>query len=134
MKSRRGRKQADEALLMALACGATVENAAAKAGICSRTAHRRLKNPEFEKRLDAVRADMLNRTTDMLTASATESVRTLLSLQASTQPPAVRLGAARAILEIGVRYRETNDLAQRLAALEEQLALNAAAGPRDAWS
>ena len=46
----RTRKTADEALLRALACGATVENAARTAGISARTAHRRLKEEAFQKR------------------------------------------------------------------------------------
>ena len=33
-------------------------------------------------------------------------------------PPAVRLGAARAVLEIGLKVREAADVEQRLAALE----------------
>jgi len=44
----RGRKEADEALLQALACGATVETAAQRAGIGERTAYRRLADPEFQ--------------------------------------------------------------------------------------
>lgn len=46
----RGRRNADEALLAALACGATVENAARTVGISARTAHRRLKEEGFQKR------------------------------------------------------------------------------------
>jgi hypothetical protein len=33
----------------------------------------------------------------------------------------VRLGAARAVLEIGMKVRETAELEERLAALEQQL-------------
>jgi hypothetical protein len=120
MKARRGRKNADDALVLALACGATIENAASKAGVCPRTAHRRLKDPEFVKRLDDLRADMLERATAMLTAAAMEAVKTLVSLQATTIAPAVRLGAARTILEMGAKYREAADLAQRIATLEKE--------------
>jgi len=38
----RGRKNADQLLLMALACGATVEAAARSAGISQATVYRRL--------------------------------------------------------------------------------------------
>jgi hypothetical protein len=42
---------ADKALLTALACGATVEQAARKAGLGERTVYRRLDDPEFLQRL-----------------------------------------------------------------------------------
>ena len=68
-----------------------------------------------------MRADMLQRTAGALTAASTESVRTLLELQKPSAPPAVRLGAARSILEIGIKLREAADLEERLSALEQQL-------------
>lgn len=118
-----GRKRADDALILALACGAQVEAAAAKAGVSSATAFRRLKDPEFKARLDAARADMVTRATAMLTAAAMEAVKTLLDLQGTKQPPATRLGAAKSVLEIGNRLRTEVDLAARLGALERALGL-----------
>jgi hypothetical protein len=106
---------------MALACGASVESAAQSAGISRRTAHRRLADPVFQARLHQVRADMVERTAGMLTAAAGEAVKTLLALLKEEIAAATRLGAARAILELGVRMRETAELAERIAALEAQL-------------
>jgi hypothetical protein len=68
-----------------------------------------------------MRADMIQRTAGALTAASTESVRTLLELQKPSAPPAVRLGAARSILEIGIKLRVAADLEERLSALEQQL-------------
>jgi hypothetical protein len=78
---------------------------------------------EFGRRLSAVHADMVKRASGMLTAAALESVKTLLTLQAASNPPAVRLGAARSVLEIGMKLREAADLEARVAALEQQLTL-----------
>jgi hypothetical protein len=119
--AQQGRRNADEALLLALACGATVEAAAQKAGISQATAYRRLAEPAFRQRLQEVRADLVQRTAGALTAAAQEAVRTLLALQKDNVPAAVRLGAARAVLEIGVKLRESAELAERVAALEAQL-------------
>src|SRR5437870_8305184 len=116
-----GRQSADDVLVVALACGSTLENAARKANVSARTAHRRLADPAFKKRLADVRADMVQRTSGMLTAASLEAVKTLVELQASLQAPAIRLGAARTILELGVRLRETIELSERLQALEEQV-------------
>jgi hypothetical protein len=118
----RGRQNADEMLLMALACGATVEAAAQKAGVSRGTANRRLNDPDFRQRLQEVRSEMVQRTAGMLTAAAGEAVKTLLDLQKNTVPHASRLGAARSVLEIGIKMRESADLEARLAAVEAQLA------------
>ena len=116
-----GRKSADERLLVALACGATVEAAARAAGVSESTAYRRLRDPAFCQRLQAARGDMVQRTSGMLTAAAGEAVKTLLALQKEAVPAPVRLGAARAILELGMKLRQVAELEQRLADLEEQL-------------
>jgi hypothetical protein len=116
--------KADSTLLLALACGATVEAAARQAGLSERTVYRRLAQPEFRQRIQALRADMVQRASGALTAAATEAVRTLLALQKDSVAAAVRLGAARAVLEIGIKMREVADLEGRIAALEEQLAVS----------
>jgi hypothetical protein len=112
------RKKNEDALLLALACGATVEAAARQCELTERTVYRRLKETAFRGRLQALRADMVQRAAGMLTAAAAEAVRTLLSLQKQAVPATVRLGSARAILEIGMKLREVVDLEARLSALE----------------
>jgi hypothetical protein len=117
----RTRKNTDELLITALACGASVDSAAHSAGMSARTVHRRLKEPAFQERLLEARADMLQRTAGMLTAAGLESVKTLITLQQTTNTGSVRLGAARSVLEMGVKVREASELVQRLAALESQV-------------
>jgi hypothetical protein len=120
-------KKADQALLLALACGATVENAARKAGISERTAYRRLDNPAFVQQLQKLRADLVQRTAGMLSGAGLGAVKTLVDLQQDASvPAAVRRGSARDVLEFGIKYREAADLEQRIAALEERLADRAA--------
>src|SRR5437764_1112176 len=117
----RHKKGSDDRLLMTLACGATVETAARSLGLSERTVYRRLSDPDFCRRLQQLRAEMVQRTAGMLTAAAGEGVKALLALVKEGTPPAVRLGAARAVLELGLKVREAAELEQRLAALEEQL-------------
>lgn len=119
--ARKGRYTADHNLLIALACGATIESAARTAGVSATTVYRRMRNPEFHAELQRVRAEMVQRTAGMLTGAAGEAVKTLVALQDLTTPPPVRLGAARAILELGLRLRETVELAERIAAVEARL-------------
>jgi hypothetical protein len=61
MADGRGRK-AEEVLLLALACGATVEGAARQAGLSERSAYRRLADKNFRRRLREMRDDMVQRT------------------------------------------------------------------------
>ena len=112
------RKKNEDALLLALACGATVEAAAKQCDLTDRTIYRRLQDPDFRARLQELRADMVKRAAAMLTAAATKAVQTLLSLQKESVSANVRLGAARAVLEIGIKVRELVDLESRIAALE----------------
>ncbi len=105
-------------ILQTLACGATQEAAALKAGVNRRTVIRRLKDPEFRRRLTELKADMANRTSAMLTASGGEFAKTLLALVKENVRDTVRLGAARAGLELGMKSREKVELEARIAALE----------------
>ena len=111
----------DTPLLMALACGASPEQAARQCGLSARTVFRRLRQPDFVRELQAVRDDMVRRSAGMLTAAAGEAVKTLVSLMSGAVPPATRLGAARAVLEIGIKVREVTELAERVAALEDRI-------------
>jgi hypothetical protein len=127
-KTTNGRQRADDQLLMALACGATIQAAAKQSGLAERTIYKRLKQPDFQLRLRDVQTDILKRTTGALTAAATESVRTLLELQKPGVPPSTRLGAARAVLELGIKMREIVELEVRLVELEQRVELEMAPG------
>ena len=117
-----GRRQADQVLLVALACGATIEAAAQKAGLSQATVYRRLQDPEFKKRIQQTQSDMVKRASGTLTAAGMEAIKTLLALlQSSATPAAVRLSAARAVLELGNKLRENVDFEERIRALEKRL-------------
>jgi hypothetical protein len=113
--------RADEVLLTALACGASQEGAAQQAGVSRSTVKRRLADPAFRRRLEEFRADRLQRTAATLTAAGPEFVKTLVELAGPKSPPATRLGAARAGLELGVKLRELANLEERMTALEDQM-------------
>jgi hypothetical protein len=116
-----GRKSADEQLRWALACGATVESAAQKAGISARTAHRRLQDPKFRQSLRELKADIVQRSSSTLAAASGEAIKTLVGLLNPKETSAVRLGASRAIVQLGMRLREVTELEERIAALEQRI-------------
>jgi hypothetical protein len=114
------KEQRDERILMALACGSTIEQAATKGEVTAKTVQRRMQEPEFRKRLHMLRSEMVSRAASMLTAAALEAVKTLLSLQNENVQAAVRLGAAKAVLELGAKLRENVELEERIRQLEEK--------------
>jgi len=120
-------KNANQVLRNALACGATVEAAALKAGVSSATVYRRLKDKKFQAELQQTLLDMVKRTAGGVTALGIEAVRTLAELLKPTMPANLRLGAVRIALESGIKLREVADFEQRLLALEEFVAESQAA-------
>src|SRR5262245_4176812 len=104
-----GRRKREDALAVALAGGQTLRAAAAAAGIGERTATRRWADPFFRQRVAELRTDMVNRATGKLADAMTEAVDTLRGLLAAAFETA-RLGAARSILELGHKLRESVEL------------------------
>jgi hypothetical protein len=121
--ARTSNKETDRALLRALSCGATVENAARKAGVAERTVYRRLADPAFQAELKKASMEMLQRTAAMLCGAGIGCIKTLVDLQGDVAvTPSVRRRAARDVLDLSLKYRDRADLEPRLAAAEEQLA------------
>src|SRR6187455_3152407 len=113
-------RRGDATFVAALAAGASVVAAAKQAGISEATAHRRLREPATRKLVEDARAEILARAVAKLTVASTEAADTLRRLLYSDMDFA-KLAAARSILELGSKLREHEDLAARVAALEERL-------------
>jgi hypothetical protein len=114
------------AAALALASGKSQVDAATAAGVHPRTVRRWLKRPAFRQRVAELRDGMtsaaLGRLTEGMTAAA-DTLRVLLSDPASR----VRLGAARALLSLGLELRQHVELSARLVVLEQRTAESAAA-------
>jgi hypothetical protein len=95
--------------------------AANKAGLSRRTVYRRLADPDFRAQVTEVRAEMVRRAAGMVSAAGLGAAKTLTALQESATSESVRLGAARATIELGCKLRETVEWTERLAALEGRL-------------
>jgi hypothetical protein len=116
------RRRSDEKLLLALACGASVESAARSVGVSPRTAHRRLKDPEFQRQLGKLKRDMMERASSILAAGTLEAAKSFLAFQDPSTPQAVRLGAARSIFQYSLKVQERLDFEERITALENSSA------------
>jgi hypothetical protein len=101
----------DKQLLLAIANGQTIGNAAASAGYSRRTAHRRLVSPEFQRRLNELRQGQVDAAVEELTEAAPKAVRTIIDLMDCVQPN-IRLQAAKLILDMTVNTRRHDAPAQ----------------------
>jgi type II secretory pathway component PulF len=113
-------KKGDAALIVALAKGLTARSAATEAGLSERTVYRRLQDPAFRQAVDAARSQLVSETLGRLISSGVSAAATLQALL-KARSEHVRLGSARAILELTQRYREADELERRITALEQAL-------------
>jgi hypothetical protein len=68
-----------------------------------------------------LREDLANRALDALKAAIGQAVETIATLAAEAASEAVRLAAARAIIEHVLKVRELEDIAGRLEAIEKAM-------------
>jgi hypothetical protein len=110
-----------EAAAVSLASGATIEVAARESGAGVRTVKTWLSAlPAFGRRVQELRAEMTSRALGRLVDSMASAADTLGFLCRKGKSEMIRLGAARAVLELGNKLRETVELEQRIIALENR--------------
>ena len=114
---RRAKAGADALLVAALAAGSTQQEAATKAGVSLRTVVRRLGDADFRLAVLQARGDLVDRAIGLLADAGTSAVGTLKGLLGAESEMA-RLGAAKAILELGAKLREQGEIEARLRAVE----------------
>jgi hypothetical protein len=116
---RRGRRANDDALVQYLSAGHTTEQAAVLAKVSRRTAFRRLADPSFRAKVDAVRTETLERLAATLLTASAGAVVTLATLSSSARSEHVRHAAARTLIEMMLAARAAGDVERRLIALEQ---------------
>ena len=109
----------EDELILALAAGATVREAAEQAGVGERTAHRRLADADFRRAVSEARGRMFDAARGRLAGLASKAAETLQRLMESDKPT-VALAAAKAVSELGPRLRESTELKERINRLEDQ--------------
>jgi hypothetical protein len=113
------RLASDDELILALAAGATVAEAAERAGVGERTVYRRLEDAEFRRAISETRGRAFDAAVGKLVGLAAQAVSTLERvLQHGSRTEALR--AAKIILELGPRLRTFTELEDRVAALEAE--------------
>lgn len=116
----RGRKNADDALALALASGLTIEAAAERAGVSARTAHRRLADPAFTARARQAGDELMIQGVGLLAGTMTAAISTLRELL-NAESEGTRLRAALAVVDLTLKVRVQVELTQRVAEIEAVL-------------
>ncbi|HWB13030.1 MAG TPA: hypothetical protein VG826_27640 [Pirellulales bacterium] len=109
----------DDELVRALAAGASLREAAEQAGVEERTARARLADADFRRAVSRARGRLFDSALGRLADLACKATGVLERLMASDQPSVARR-AAKAVLELGPRLRESTELDERLTRLEEK--------------
>ena len=112
--------------------GATVQAAADQGGVSERTAYRRLEDPAFRQRVADARAELIARAVGRLADASADAAATLRALLTAESEMA-RLGAARSILDLAIKLRESEELEARIRALEDHATVDQPRGGR-AWA
>jgi len=112
----------DAKLIERLAAGETVTCAAKLTGVSRRTVSRRLADPEFRRMIGEARRRIVDTAAGRLAISMTAAAATLRKLLKTADSDAVRLQAAKAIVELAVRLRDATELEERITILETALA------------
>lgn len=114
-----GRQRKAEVAIAALMRGATIKRAAEDAGIGYRTLKTWLASDWFPPLYQEAKDRLLDAVVNQLRSIGSEGVEALRAVVSNAEsPPAARVSAGRAMLEILLRAVEVQDIVTRLARLE----------------
>jgi hypothetical protein len=116
----RGVHARDDNLILVLAGGRTVAEAASEVDISPRTVNRRLEDPAFRRRVEETRTAMFEVALGNLAGSLTEACSAVRSLLKSDSDQ-VKLGAARTIFDMTMPLLDSLTIDRRLAEIERRL-------------
>ncbi len=100
----------------------TVEEACKASGISRTTMYRNLNDPEFSKALKSAKRQLVNRAVLRLQQTCGDAARALAEVCRDKDAPAsARVSAAKTILDSAFRALESEDIEERLKALEQRI-------------
>ncbi len=115
-----------EKAITALLSQPTIEAAASSLGVNPATVHRWLQEPAFAAAYRSARRDAVGQAVTRLQQVSGGAVAVLVQVMADkANPAATRVTAAKTVLEFSFRTVELEDLAERIAALEQQMGAKA---------
>ncbi len=110
------------ALALALAGGATAVAAGEQVGVCERTVRRKLGKPGFRRLVAKLRNQLITTALGRMADNMILAGDALVEL-VREKDPMVRLRAARAVVTLCLRMRDSVELNERMDDVERELAL-----------
>ena len=111
-----------EQAIAALLSQPSIGGAAKKAGIGEKTLFRWLQLDEFKRTYKTARRPVIDQTIAQIQSVMSEAVQTLLNVMSDSAAPASsKVSAARALLDIGFKVVEIEDLESRIEKIEKNL-------------
>jgi hypothetical protein len=108
-----------EAAILALLSEKTIAAAAKRCGVKERTLRRWMTDDEdFKRELATARRATFQAGMNRVQALTAQAVETLEALMRPKMPPAVRLGAARTVAELGTHQHDAETILQKLEEIE----------------
>lgn len=104
-------------MIIALASGDSVKQAAERAGVGERTVYRRLADQEFMLKVNKARNMMIGQAVGKLSVNCAKAAEVLEKLLDSDNPR-IRLQAAKAILDHSIKLADNLAIEMRLSSLE----------------
>jgi ribosomal protein S11 len=111
-----------EQAIAALLSQPSITRAAKKSGIGEKTLFRWLQLDEFRQAYKNARRQVVDQTIAQIQSVLAEAVQTLLNVMSDvTTPASAKVSAARALLDIGFKVVEIEDLESRIEKIEKNL-------------
>ncbi len=108
--------------IAAMMTAKTIRAAAVVVGVTERCARLWLALPIVKRALTEAQTETLGQATRQAVGAMTDALDTLTTLHKDdTVPPGARVSAARSVLEVGVKFSEVLDLAERVTTLEQKM-------------
>ncbi len=114
------RKKGQDTFAISLASGNTIKVAAKAAGITERTAYRRAESPELQEEVNQLRDKMRSQAIGIAAVGMAEATVVLRMLMQKGKD-SIKLGAARALLQVGDRMWNSEQLSLKLKELDRIL-------------
>lgn len=109
----------EEKMIVALATGSSVPKTAREAGVTERTIYRRLEDPAVRSKIAAIRDATVGSVVGTLVDINTKAAKVLKDLLDS-EDEKIQLHAAAKVIELGMKIRDSNELAERVTDLERK--------------
>jgi hypothetical protein len=109
-----------EGLAAHVAGGSSIKTSAEVVGCSIQTAYNLSATTEFKTRVASIRSEVASSTVGTLTLAASEAASALRELLDASNPPAVRLNSAKAVLASLSAISELGELRARIDALESK--------------